>query len=74
MKKISEHVDQRVCIRVCQHKLGETQAETIKKMKRISESECIEDTQIKLPYDRLKEGRTSVERDERSGWLSRNIT
>ena len=63
---MAERLEQRYCIKFCQ-KLGETQAETIRKIQQAFLDESMSITQIKEWYNRFKEGRTSAESDFRSG-------
>ena len=64
--KITERLEQRYCIKFFQ-KLGDSQVETIRKNLRVFVDDAIGITQIREWYNRLKEGRTSMESDARSG-------
>ena len=59
-------MEQRYCIKFCQ-KLGDTQTETIHKIQLAFGDEAMSATQIKEWFNRFKNGRTSVESDQRSG-------
>ncbi len=63
---MTECVEQRYCIKHCQ-KLGDSQAETIRKIHRVFGDSAMSVTQIKVWYNRFKDGRTSVESNECSG-------
>ena len=63
---MAERFEQRYCIKFCQN-LGETQAETVRKIQQAFLDEAMSATQIKEWYNKFKEGRTSVESDQRSG-------
>jgi histone-lysine N-methyltransferase SETMAR len=67
--KMTEQLKQRYCVKFCQ-KLGDSQEETIWKVQRVFGDDAMGITQIKEWYNRFKDGRTSVESDARSGWLS----
>ena len=58
--------DQRICIKFC-FQLKKASSETIQMMQTAFENECMRKTRIKEWYNRLKEGRTSVDSDSRSG-------
>jgi hypothetical protein len=62
---MTEHVEQRYCIKFCQ-KLGDTQSETIRKIQQAF-GDAMGVTQIKDWYNRFKNGRTSVDSDQRTG-------
>ncbi|XP_076036508.1 uncharacterized protein LOC143022255 [Oratosquilla oratoria] len=70
-----EKLEQRYCIKFCV-KLGDSQVETIRKIKQAFGDEAMGITQIKEWYRRFKGGRTSVESETRSGRpsTSRNET
>ena len=63
---MTERLKQQYYIKFCQ-KLGNSQVETIPNIQRVfgDDATCI--TQIKEWYNRLRDGRTSVESDARSG-------
>ena len=63
---MTERVEQRYCIKFCQ-KLEDSQAKTICKIHRVFGDSAISVTQIKVWYNRFKDGCTSVESNERSG-------
>jgi transposase len=63
---MTERVEQRYCIKFCQ-KLGDTQSETIRKIQEAFGNDAMGVTQIKEWYNRFKNGRTSVESDQRTG-------
>ena len=65
-RKMTEWVEQCYCIKFCQ-KLGDTQTETIHKIQLAFGDEAIGVTQIKEWFNHFKNGRTSVESDQRSG-------
>jgi histone-lysine N-methyltransferase SETMAR len=59
-----EHVEQCYCIKFCQ-KLGDTQSETICKIQQAFGNNAMGVTQIKEWYNEFKNGRTSVDSDQR---------
>jgi hypothetical protein len=61
-----ERVEQRYCIKFCQ-KLGDTQSETIRKIQQAFGNNAVGVTQIKEWYHQFKNGRTSVDSDQRTG-------
>jgi len=63
---MTEQLQQRYCIKFCQ-KLGDSQVETIRKIQRVFSDDATGITQIKEWYNRFKDGRTSVDSDDRSG-------
>ena len=63
---MSERVEQRYCIKFC-YKLGDSQSETIRKIRQVFGDDAIGVTQIKEWFNRFKNGRTSVESEKRSG-------
>ena len=63
---MTERLEQRYCIKFCQ-KLGDTQAETIRKIQQVFGHDTMSITQIKEWYNRFKDGRVSVESESRSG-------
>ncbi|XP_072144691.1 protein GVQW3-like [Dermacentor andersoni] len=63
---MAKRVAQRYCIRFCQ-KLGDSQVETIRKIRTAFSDNTMSSTQIKEWYNRFKYGRTSVESEPRSG-------
>ncbi|XP_049271908.1 histone-lysine N-methyltransferase SETMAR-like [Rhipicephalus sanguineus] len=63
---MTERLEQRYCIKFCQ-KLGDSQVETIGKIKTAFGDDAMSRTQIKEWYNRFKDGRTSVESEPRSG-------
>jgi transposase len=63
---MTECVEQRYCIKFCQ-KLGDSKAETIRKLQQAFGDDAMGPTQIKEWFNRFKDGRTLVESDQRSG-------
>ncbi|XP_068247957.1 protein GVQW3-like [Palaemon carinicauda] len=63
---MTERVEQRYCIKFCQ-KLGDSQSETIRKIKQVFGDDAMGVTQIKEWFNRFKSGRASAESDPRSG-------
>lgn len=63
---MTERIEQRICIKFCQ-KLGHSASETIAMIRKVYGDESMGDTQIKEWFRRFKNGRISVESDERSG-------
>jgi hypothetical protein len=64
--KMTERLEQRYCIKFCQ-KLGDTQAETIRKIQQAFGDNAMRVTQIKEWFNRFKDGRMSADSDQRSG-------
>jgi hypothetical protein len=62
---MTERVEQGHCIKFCQ-KLGGTQSETIRKIQQAFGNDAMGVTQIKEWYNRFKNGRTSVDSDQRT--------
>ncbi|PSN45937.1 hypothetical protein C0J52_20209 [Blattella germanica] len=63
---MTERIEQRYCIKFCQ-KLGDSHSETIGKIQRVFGNDAMVVTHIKQWFNRLKNGRTSVESHERPG-------
>jgi transposase len=63
---MTEGVEQRCCIKFCQ-KLGDSKAESIRKIQQAFGDDAMGATQIKEWFNRFKDGRTLVDRDQRSG-------
>jgi hypothetical protein len=63
---MTERVEQQYCIKFCL-KLGDSKAETIRKIQQVFGDDAIGATQIKDWFNRLKDGRTLVDSDQRSG-------
>ncbi|PSN32206.1 hypothetical protein C0J52_24594 [Blattella germanica] len=63
---MTERIEQRYYIKFCQ-KLGDSQSETIGKIQRVFRFDAMGVTQIKQWFNRFKNGRTSLESDERPG-------
>jgi transposase len=63
---MTERVEQRYCIKFCQ-KLGDSKAETIRKIQQAFSDDEIGATQIKEWFTRFKDGRTLAESGQRSG-------
>ncbi|PNF36792.1 hypothetical protein B7P43_G11160 [Cryptotermes secundus] len=63
---MTEQHEQRYCIKFCQ-KLGDTQVETIHKIQQAFRDDAMSNSWIKEWYNRLKDGRTSVDSEPRSG-------
>ncbi|XP_049273386.1 protein GVQW3-like [Rhipicephalus sanguineus] len=63
---MTEQLEQRYCIKFCQ-KLSDSQVETIGKIKMVFGDDAMSRTQIKVWYNRFKDGRASVESEPRSG-------
>lgn len=63
---MTERIEQRHCIKFCQ-KLGDSQAETIRKIQLAFGEDAMGPTAIKEWYNRFQNGRTSSESDSRSG-------
>ena len=70
---MNERVDQRICIKFC-FKLGHSSAETIPMIKKAFGDDSMNKAQIKLWYRCFKDGRESVESDQRSGRPSTSRT
>ncbi|XP_040066361.1 uncharacterized protein LOC120840002 [Ixodes scapularis] len=66
---MAERLVMRYCITFCQ-KLRDSQVETIRKIQTAFGDDAMSSTQIKEWYNRSKDGRTSVESEQRSGWPS----
>jgi hypothetical protein len=62
---MTERVEQRYCIKFCQT-LGDIQSETIRKFQRNFGNDVMGITQINEWYNQFKNGRTSVESDQRT--------
>jgi hypothetical protein len=71
---MKERVEQRYCIKFCQ-RFGDTQSETIRKIQQAFGNDAVGVTQIKEWYNWYKNGRTSVDSDQRTGRpsTSRNL-
>jgi hypothetical protein len=63
---MTERVEKCYCIKFCQ-KLGDTQSETICKIRQAFSNDAMGVTQIKEWYNRFKNGRSSVDSDQRTG-------
>jgi transposase len=63
---MNQRVDQRICIKFY-FKLGHSSAETIPMIKKVFGDDSVSEAQINLWYSRFKDGRESVESDQRSG-------
>jgi hypothetical protein len=63
---MTEHVEQWYCTMFCQ-KLGESKAETIKKIQQAFGEDAMGATQIKELFNCFKDGCTLVDSDQRSG-------
>ena len=63
---MSENMEQRVCIRFC-HKLGKTATETYQMLLLAYGDETMSRARVFEWFKRFKEGRTTVESDEREG-------
>ncbi|XP_054744503.1 histone-lysine N-methyltransferase SETMAR-like [Anastrepha obliqua] len=63
---MTERLEQRYCIKFCQ-KLGDSQVETIRKIRSAFGDDTMGITQIKEWFNRFKNGRTSAESEPRSG-------
>jgi AraC-like DNA-binding protein len=63
---MTERVEQRYCIKFCQ-KLGDSKAETIRKIQQAFRDDAMGATQIKEWFNCFKDGRTLVDSDQRSG-------
>ncbi|KAJ4445764.1 hypothetical protein ANN_12449 [Periplaneta americana] len=65
-RKMTERIEQRYCIKFCQ-KLGDFQSQTIRKIQQVFGEDAMGVTQIKEWFNRFKDGRTSVEHEQRCG-------
>ncbi|KAJ4450398.1 hypothetical protein ANN_01822, partial [Periplaneta americana] len=65
-RKMTERIEQRYCIKFCQ-KLGDSQSQTIRKIQQVFGEDVMGVTQIKEWFNRFKDGRTSVESEQRCG-------
>ncbi|XP_072142113.1 protein GVQW3-like [Dermacentor andersoni] len=65
-RKMAERQEQHYCIKFC-HKLGDSQVETIRKIRTAFGDDTMSSTQINEWYNRFKDGSTSVESEPRSG-------
>jgi transposase len=63
---MTERVEQRYCIKFCQ-KLGDSKAETVRKIQQAFGDDAMGVTQIKEWFNRFKDGRTLADSDQRSG-------
>jgi transposase len=63
---MTEQQEQRYCIKFCQQ-LGDTQVETIRKIQQAFGDDTMSNSRIKEWYNRLRDGRTSVDSEPRSG-------
>ncbi|KAL4123165.1 hypothetical protein QTP88_015388 [Uroleucon formosanum] len=63
---MSENTEQRVCIKFC-HKLGKTATETYQMLLLAYGDETMSRARVFEWFKRFKEGRTTVESDEREG-------
>jgi transposase len=63
---MTERVEQQYCIKFCQ-KLGDSKAETIRKIQQAFGNDAMGATQIKEWFNRFKDGRTLVDSDQHSG-------
>jgi len=70
---MTKRVDQRICIKFCL-KLGHSSAETIPMIKKAFVDDSMSEAQIKLWYRCFKDGRESVESNQRSGRRSTSRT
>ena len=70
--KMTERLEQRYCIKLCQ-KLGNSQVETTEKIQQVISDDAMGITQMKEWYNRFKDGRTSVKSDARSGRPSTSL-
>jgi hypothetical protein len=62
---MTECVEQRYCIKFCQ-KLGDSKAETIRKIQRAFSDDAMGAMQIKKWFNSFKDGRTLADSDQRS--------
>ena len=65
-RNMSECIEQRYCIKICQ-KLSDTQVQTTQKTQQAIGDEAMGIIEIKEWYNRFKQGETSVESKPRSG-------
>ena len=65
-RAMAENVEQRFCIKFCQI-LGDTQAQTVRKIRQAFGNNAMGRTQIYNRFKRLKHGRTSSDSDKRTG-------
>jgi hypothetical protein len=63
---MTERVEKRYCIKFCQ-KLGDSKAQTIRKIQQAFGNDAMGATLIKEWFNRFKDGRTLVDNDQRSG-------
>ncbi|GFV00354.1 protein GVQW3 [Trichonephila clavipes] len=63
---MAERTEQRISLKFC-FNLGKSCAETIEMLQKAFKDECMGKTQIKEWHGRLKNGRTSLDSDPRSG-------
>jgi hypothetical protein len=63
---MTERLEQRYCIKFCQ-KLGDSKAETIRKIQQAFDDDTMGATQIKEWFNCFEDGRTLADSDERSG-------
>jgi len=63
---VCESTEQRICIKFC-FKIGKTTTETYQLLQQADSEDAMGRTQVFDWFRRFKEGRTSVERDPRSG-------
>jgi transposase len=63
---MTERVEQWYCIKFCQN-LGDSKAETIRKIQRAFGDDAMGATQIKEWFNRFKDCRTLADSDQRSG-------
>ncbi|PNF35685.1 hypothetical protein B7P43_G17425 [Cryptotermes secundus] len=63
---MTERLEQRYCIKFCQ-KLGDSQAETIRKIQQALDDDAMGVTQIKEWFNRFKHGHMSADSEQRSG-------
>ncbi|PNF33352.1 hypothetical protein B7P43_G05686 [Cryptotermes secundus] len=63
---MAERLEQRYCITFCQ-KLGDNQAETVRKIQQAFGDDAMGVTQIKEWFNRFKHGRMSADSEQRSG-------
>jgi transposase len=63
---MNERVEQQYCIKFCQ-KLGDSKAETIRKIQQAFGNDAMGAMQIKEWFNRFKDGRTLEDSDQRSG-------
>jgi transposase len=68
---MTEHVEQWYCIKFCQ-KLGDSKAETIRKIQQAFGDDAMGAVQIKEWFNRFKENRTLTDSDQQSGRPSTN--